>query len=96
MEKLMVLKEVSGLKQNTVNGRDGQQQVIESFDVVLSDGIDTVMAETSKSVTVQFKNQAPAIDKVYGASVRLNVVEYEKDGKKSRFFKAVLLDCRPV
>lgn len=96
MEKLMVLKEVSGLQQKTVNGRDGQSQVIESFEVVLTDGIDTVMAETSKTVTVQFKNQVPVVDKIYGVALRLNVVEYEKDGKKSRFFKALLLDCKLV
>lgn len=98
MEKNMILKECSSLIQRTVTDRNGQSQVIESFEVVLSDGIDTILAETSKAVTVQFKQEEtkPAINCIYAVSVRMNVVNYEKDGKQNRFFKATLIDAHAL
>jgi hypothetical protein len=94
MEKFMMLKECSALNQRTVKGNDGSQQVIESFEMVLTDGIDTIMGETSKSVTVQLKNKPAEPGKYYGVSVRLNVVSYTKEGKESRFFKATIIDFK--
>lgn len=93
---MMILQECSALKQNTVNGRDGQQQVIESFEVVFTDMIDTVMGETGRTLTVQFKQEPPVVGKIYNVSARLDVVNYEKDGRKGRFFKCNILEAKPM
>lgn len=94
MEKMFVLKSISERKERTIQRQDGQTKVLKWYDVVMSNGLDTVMGETSESVT----NQIEATDenakllmevgKCYMCRVNLNVVEYEKEGKKSSFFKA--------
>lgn len=94
MEKMFVLKSISERKERTIQRQDGQTKVLKWYDVVMSNGLDTVMGETSESVT----NQIDATDenakllmevgKCYMCRVNLNVVEYEKDGKKSAFLKA--------
>lgn len=92
----MILQECSALKQKTVKNQDGTEAVIESFDVVFTDLIDTVMGETSKALTVQLKTEPPVVGKIYNVSLRLNVVSYEKEGKKGRFFKCNILDAKPM
>lgn len=94
METLMTLKEVGQLRSNTFKNREGQEQVIESFDVVLTNGLDTVLAETSKVVTAQFKMTPPTPGHIYACNIRLQVIDYERDGKKGTFFKATLSDCK--
>ncbi len=94
MEKLMILSECSGLQSREVKDSQGNPMVVESFEVRLADGVDQILAETSKSVTLQLKKEPAIIGQLYAVSVRLNVVDYEKDGKKSRFFKASVMDMK--
>lgn len=95
MEKIMTLVECSALNQRTVNTQNGSQ-VIESFEVVFSDNLDTIMGETSKNLTVQFKNEdtKPDIGGLYNVRFSLNVIDYEKEGKKGRFFKCTVLEAK--
>ncbi len=96
METLMTLKEIGGLRTSTFKNRDGQDQVIESFDVILTNGLDTIQAETGKIVTAQFKMNPPVPGHIYACNIRLQVIEYERDGKKSNFFKATLSECKDL
>lgn len=93
MEKLMNLVEISPLKENQTKDRDGQPITIESFEVIFSDGIDTVLGETGKNLTAQFKREAPELNAIYNVRTNLSLVEYEKEGQKRRFFKCVILDA---
>lgn len=94
MEKMFVLKSISERKERTIQRQDGQTKVLKWYDVVMSNGLDTVMGETSESVTNQIEatdeNAKLLMDvgKCYMCRVNLNVVEYEKEGKKSAFLKA--------
>lgn len=94
MQKLMSLVSCSNLCTNTVTDRQGQQSVIESFIVVLSDGIDSVVCETSKVVTAQFK-QTPPTYGVYNCSIKFRVVAGKDDPTKQYMF-ATLLECIPL
>ena len=97
MEKTMVLKECAALQQKTVDMQSGSQ-VIESFEVMFSDGLDTIMGETSKSLTVQFKNEKtkPEIGRLYTVRANLVVVDYKKEERKGRFFKCNIMEAKPM
>lgn len=92
MEKWMYLSGISGLISRQVNDRNGTPQVFENFNVTLTDGMDSVLAETSKNVTERMKVQAPAVGKLYNVNVKLRVVNYTKDGKEMQYFGATLMD----
>lgn len=94
MQKLMSLVSCSTLRTNTVTDRQGQQSVIESYEVVLSDGLDSVVCETSKVVTAQFK-QTPPVNGVYNCNVKFRVVSGKEDASKQYMF-ATLLECVPL
>lgn len=89
----MVCVSCSTLKSKTFKRQDGTQDVLESFDVVLTDGLDTVLAETSKVVTTQLKQTPLKVGASYSCRIKLNVREYKKDsGEVASFFSAALLD----
>lgn len=91
---MFVLKSISERKERTIQRQDGQTRVLKWYDVTMTNGLDTVLGETSESVT----NQIDATDenarlpmevgRCYMCRLNLNVVEYEKNGQKSSFFKA--------
>ena len=95
MEKMMILQECSALNERTIPTNEGTK-VVESFEVVFTDMIDTVMGETGRTLTVQFKQEPPVVGKIYNVSARLDVVNYEKDGRKGRFFKCNILKAKPM
>lgn len=88
----MSLVSCSTLRTNTVTDRQGQQSVLESFEVVLSDGLDSVVCETSKVVTAQFKQTPPTNRGVYNCNVKFRVVSGKDDPSKQYMF-ATLLEC---
>lgn len=89
----MVCVSCSTLKSKTFKRQDGTQEVFESYDVLLSDGLDSVLAETSKVVTTQLKQTPLKVGASYSCRIKLNVREYKKDnGEIATFFGATLLD----
>lgn len=94
MEKLMILKELSQLQSRNIQDQQGNTSTIEWFEAVLSDGLDTVLCETNKQTTANFKQMAPQLGIFYACSIRLQVVSYKKDNADKSFFKAILTECK--
>ena len=96
MEKMFALKAISELNQRKVKRQDGSEKVIYWYDVVLTNGIDTILAETSENLTGLISSTDSnvklnlEIGACYMCRLAISVVLYEKDGKSSRFMKAVV------
>ena len=92
---MFALKAISELNQRKVKKQDGSEKVIKWYDVILTDGIDTILAETSENLTGLIESADPnvkltlEIGACYMCRLAISVVSYEKDGKSSRFMKAV-------
>lgn len=94
MEKIMVLKAFSEKKQREFNRQDGTKAIIEWHDVILTDGIDTIMGETSENLTRQINatdenvRLEMKIGQLYNVRATFQVLSYKKDEKDSFFMKA--------
>lgn len=92
----MALKAFSEKKQREFTRQDGTKAVIEWHDVILTDGIDTIMGETTENLTRQIN----ATDKdvrlemkigvLYNVRATFQVLPYKKDGKDSFFMKGII------
>ena len=94
MEKIMVLKAFSEAKQREITRQDGQKSVITWHDIILTDGIDTVMGESSDNLTKLIDSKDPNVQlpmnigDLYNVRLTLSVVSYEKNGQKGMFMKS--------
>ena len=91
----MTIKSCSDLQSTTAQDRQGQTQVIESFQVVVSNGLDSVVCETSKSVTALFKQGKPAVGTVACCNIKFRAVCSRDDASKVYLF-ATLMDYAPL
>ena len=95
MEKIMRLMSVSDLQSRSYTDRQGQSQVIESYEVRFDDGEDSVIGETSQNLTRQIQAAAksgqgsPLVPLAcYQVSFRL-VARSVKNEKGERYFQNV-------
>lgn len=94
MEKTMICAWCSTLQTNTVNRRDGSQEVMESFTVQFTDGLDTVLCETTKATTALIKATPLVVGNAYPIRVKLVVVDYtnKETNQQQKFFTSKLTD----
>ena len=90
MQQLMKVVAVSALKTNKVIDRSGQQQSIESFDIVLTNGLDSVVCETSRNVTNLLKEQMVEVGTYLNCSIKLRTVQDKNDKTKYYMFGTLL------
>lgn len=90
MEKIMQLVECSFKKQREWPRKDGTKELVEYYEVTLTDGIDTISGETSGQLTKQIASEGA--DKLrmieghtYAVRFTMNARKYDKDGKSGRF-----------
>lgn len=97
MEKLMICKGCSPLQSDTITLKDGTSQVIERFNCQFSDGIDSVLCETSKNCTALIKQNPLEVDHLYMVSIKLRVTDYkDKQGYPGKFFGSTLMDFAKI
>lgn len=93
MEKTMVCTFCSPLKSITFKKNDGTSETIERFDVRFTDGLDSILAETSKAVTAQIKQNPLKVGAAYSCHFKFNVRDFKRDnGEVGTFFNATLMD----
>lgn len=93
MEKTMICAWCSALITSTVNRRDGSSEVMESFNVQFTDGLDTVLCETTKATTALIKAKPLVVGNAYPVRVKLVVVDYtNRDNQDQKFFTSKLTD----
>ena len=86
MEKLMMLQAVSEKKQRTSQKMDGSTKVFSWYEVIMTDGIDTIMGDTTEGLTNQIDSTDEKVKlnlnvgDLYNCRCTLSVVRYEKDG----------------
>lgn len=96
MQKLMRLTNVSDLKTSSFTSRDGSSQTIEYYEVELTDGLDTIIGETSKSATFELKNHPIPLGSICNVTIRLQVIDYKRDDRASKFFKASIIEIAVI
>lgn len=102
MEKLMMLKAISEKKSREITRQDGSKKNIYWHEVILTDGLDTMICETSESVTEKICSEDPNVKlemnvgTLYNCRITANVISYEKNGQKSYFNKLSLSVIVPV
>ena len=86
----MQLVECSFKKQREWPRKDGTKELVEYYEVTLTDGIDTISGETSGQLTKQIASEGA--DKLrmieghtYAVRFTMNARKYDKDGKSGRF-----------
>ena len=98
----MLLSAFSENKQREIKRQDGTSKMINWRDVILTDGLDTIMGETAENLTnlinaqdenVRLKMEVGA---AYNCRINLSVVAYEKDGKSGKFLKATIHQMSPM
>lgn len=94
MEKIMKLVAASEKKQREFQLKNGGTKVIEFYELLLTDGIDTIYGETSESLTNQINStvqnaRIPLVkDGIYSVRFNINSNTYSKDNT-TRYFVAV-------
>jgi len=86
----MQLVECSFKKQREWPRKDGTKELVDYYEVTLTDGIDTIFGETSGQLTKQIATEGA--DKLrmieghaYAVRFTINARKYDKDGKSGRF-----------
>ncbi len=90
MEKILNLVSCSTKKQREWPRKDGTKEMVDYYEVTLTDGIDTIHGETGSQLTKQIatdgENQLRMLEgHLYSVRFNINAREYEKDGKKGNF-----------
>ena len=95
MEKIMRLMSVSDLQSRSYTDRQGQSQVIESYELRFDDGEDSIIGETSQNLTkliasaAKAQSESPLVPLAcYQVSFRL-VARSIKNEKGERYFQNV-------
>ena len=90
MEKTMQLVECSFKKQREWPRKDGTKELVDYYEVTLTDGIDTIFGETGVQLTKQIATESA--DKLrmieghtYAVRFNIRTATYEKEGKKNSF-----------
>lgn len=96
MEQIFWVKAISETKQREINRQDGTKKMLSWHDVILTNGIDTIIGETSENLTAQMDNPNPdfkldvKVDDCVMVRATFSVMPYEKDGRKSHFQKCII------
>ena len=97
MEKLMICVGCSPLQSDTRTMNDGTTQVFERYNCQFSDGIDSVLCETSKNTTALIKQNPLEVDHLYSVNIKLRVTDYkDKQGNPAKYFGATLMDYAKI
>ena len=91
----MQLVECSFKKQREWKRQDGSKELVDYYEVTLTDGIDTIFGETvgqlTKQIAAEGENQLRMIEgHVYGVRFNINAREYSKDGKSGKFVSVMI------
>lgn len=87
MEKMLVLKAISEKKSRQITRRDGSSKVMSWYQVILTNGLDTMYCETSESLTQLIDSADPSvkldlqIGQPYSCRMSFSVGSYQKDGQ---------------
>lgn len=96
MEKLMQLVKVGSLAEREFKRQDGTVKKLQFRELLLSNGIDTIVGETSERLTAQTEANSDQLrlrlveGHVYNCEFNLSVREAEKDGKKRNFMSCTI------
>lgn len=96
MIKLMQLVGMSALIERSINLRDGSTKIIKFKTLEFTDGVDSIIGETSERLTDQMETTNDAVrlklleGHVYNVDFNIRVTEYEKDGKKNKFLNITI------
>lgn len=77
MEKIVRVKAQMPLKTRNWTSQSGQTVVINSVELVLTDGIDTFVAEATDQLALTLAQQPLSSDYIYHAQCRCDVREWE-------------------
>ena len=91
----MQLVECSFKKQREWPRKDGTKELVDYYEVTLTDGIDTIFGETGVQLTKQIATEGA--DKLrmieghtYAVRFTINARKYDKDGKSGRFVSVTI------
>ena len=91
----MQLVECSFKKQREWPRKDGTKELVDYYEVTLTDGIDTIFGETGVQLTKQIATDGA--DKLrmieghaYAVRFTINARKYDKDGKSGRFVSVTI------
>lgn len=96
MEKMFWLKAISEKKQRKITKRDGSEGIITWHDLILTNGLDTIIGESSENLTNLIDSTDENlrldinVDDCYMCRFTLSVVPYEKNGVTSNFMKCII------
>ena len=95
MEKTMQLVECSFKKQREWTRQDGTKEMVDYYEVTLTDGIDTIHGETSGPLTKQIAKEGEdrlRMIEGHAYAVRFNVNsrKYDKEGKSGCFVSVMI------
>lgn len=77
MEKLVRVISQGALQQRNWTNPKGENVVISSVELVLTDGNDTFNAEVTDQQALAINNEPLALDALYGVQLRMNIREWE-------------------
>ena len=77
MDKRVKIVSQSELRTNNWTNSKGENVVISSVELVLTDGIDTFTAEVTDQQALAINNEPLALDALYGVQLRMNIREWE-------------------
>ena len=91
----MQLVECSFKKQREWPRKDGTKELVDYYEVTLTDGIDTIFGETGVQLTKQIATEGA--DKLrmieghtYAVRFNINARKYDKDGKSGHFVSVTI------
>lgn len=96
MIKLLQLVSISALVERSITLRDGSTKIIKFKTLEFTDGVDSIIGDTSERLTDQMETTNDAVrlklleGHVYNVDFNIRVTEYEKDGKKSKFMNITI------
>ena len=77
MEKLVRIKSQGALQQRNWTKQNGENVVISSVELTMTDGIDTFVGEVTDQQAIAISKQPLDLDKMYGVRCKLDVREWK-------------------
>ena len=78
MEKLVRVKSQGPLQQRNWTKQNGENVVISSVELTMTDGIDTFVGEVTDQQAIAINQQPLDLNRMYGVRCRLDVREWKK------------------
>ena len=95
MEKIVRIKAQGKLMKRDWTDKKGEIHEISSVELLLSDGIDTFVAELSDQAAITAEKQPLSQDLVYGVRCKMDVNSSKTDGTRN-FNKIKIINIVPV